>query len=701
MSGISGKQLEDASVPPTKLTTPFGPTGPPGPPGTSELIYQPGGVPGGNIYTTDATALTAIQLVNGACKVIVDPTAIGFANVPWTVNGDLTSAEFIGKYPGTIIETSAGGFLLNPARLTTLAVTTFDPAVPAIQFAPASPVDMTFNMNEGASIVMQAGGAIQPMLVNLSGGKKFSWFADQCSSPVDVTAVPGSTAVSLAPNQSVNWWITRATPGMTVSAVVEGDPSSRLVILFDETVNPAVLNQPGCTGPVQQVPTTFQSFGGAQGVSNILYAIQGASPNGANGSIYNPYATLADAFAAAAVLLPGSEHVTILMTGFFSENVVWPDVSGIALTGLATLITGSNTVSAVTSAPAIGWTGGVNSPMNHAVISNIQVQNFNGGGVYFDGGLSATGPFNNGSLKLEDVNIDGNGIPDVYDFFINNVGQAEFSGGNSNSGIDSGVKCMNSQLTVDGNANINDLLAFADFTQPNLNPTLVVNFSLNVINFRGQGSAICVIQPGGNANNVDMSGLTSTLFMGLGIRGTFVCGGFIGSPLNPGGGSPGTCVINIPPDPGGIPVIDILPFLFGGVNVFSTFAVTTTSLTPVSMDCRGAKFSNASPGAIRSGSNVNLDLRGAVWSDAALAVAGSGTIDRSPIVIPFYPLLVTPVTVPISPPLPAGATYTVATATDQLATVSTPEAGKTPIGFQATASVATSCDFTITRTNTP
>src|SRR5271163_1230564 len=189
-----------------------GPPGPPGPPGPSGagsgIIFRPGGVAAGNVYTTWATAYTALVAANGAATVYVD-SSLAPAVVPpgvypgfgcailspfnWTLSPaadpldvlTLDDAAVLNRWNGIV------GPLQVDCTCATTEAFTFDTG-------PIGAGDLDiFRLEYGASIVMLAGATVAAIQVP-AGGAFFlvSFFGPT----LDASATPGVPVIQLQGN---------------------------------------------------------------------------------------------------------------------------------------------------------------------------------------------------------------------------------------------------------------------------------------------------------------------------------------------------------------------------------------------------------------------------------------------------------------------------------------------------------------------
>ena len=137
---------------------------------TQTFLFQPGGSPGGNVYTTWASLYTALSLVSGPITVGVDST-LGAANVPsgaYTLN----NVTFVGAGQLTSSDsalTFQNGAVVTSVRLTFLSILAASQGGSVIFTVPTGVVT-TIYLGEGADSV--SNGA-SPFAEVQSGGKLF------------------------------------------------------------------------------------------------------------------------------------------------------------------------------------------------------------------------------------------------------------------------------------------------------------------------------------------------------------------------------------------------------------------------------------------------------------------------------------------------------------------------------------------------
>ena len=197
-------------------------------------------------------------------------------------------------------------------------------------------------------------------------------------------------------------------------------------------------------------------------------------------------------------------------------------------------------------------------------------------------------------------------------------------------------------------------------------------------------TALTSFNGGGAANQAPVISLLGTLGAGLGVV--------------PVGG--GALTITLPadagPDSGGLAPtvpsgVDLGQGTFWGAVAISKGAGANRN----TVNARGAFFFNT----ISSGNLIDLDLRGATFTQAALAVAGTGTIDRDTHTITGRAAAAVSTAVPAFVPFPAGVTYLVTTERLNAAagvTVSIVSKAANLFNFIASAAGAT-LGFTLTR----
>jgi len=163
----------------------------------------------------------------------------------------------------------------------------------------------------------------------------------------------------------------------------------------------------------------------------------------------------------------------------------------------------------------------------------------------------------------------------------------------------------------------------------------------------------------------------------------------------------GTITITLPLTTAGLPrmVLDLT-----GGSFYGTVAIDKTGggVVRQSVTAKGASFYAQAAGNITAGALIDLDLRGASFAQAALAVAGGGTIDRDKVTIQAVAVALAGTPVVFAIPFPSTVTTQYApqfTPTGVIAApVSASITARTAAGFTATAvGVAATGDFVVTR----
>jgi hypothetical protein len=141
---------------------------------------------------------------------------------------------------------------------------------------------------------------------------------------------------------------------------------------------------------------------------------------------------------------------------------------------------------------------------------------------------------------------------------------------------------------------------------------------------------------------------------------------------------------------------------FSGGHILGTVSLTKTNFSPATL--RGyaivqgqAQFDTTAVGGITANGYVALDLRSAGFNANSLATTGAASIDRSSISLASQVVTTAGTVINITPPLPAGATYTTSVTPLSVATtafVSNKNVGNVRVTVAANCSV----DLTIHRT---
>ena len=163
----------------------------------------------------------------------------------------------------------------------------------------------------------------------------------------------------------------------------------------------------------------------------------------------------------------------------------------------------------------------------------------------------------------------------------------------------------------------------------------------------------------------------------------------------------GNVTITLPLTTGGLPrmILDM-----SGGRFYGPVTLVAAGPNRQSVNAKGAIFYAASAGNISAGAFIDLDLRGATFAQAALAVVGSGAIDRDKVTIQAASVAPAGTAIVFAIPFPS-------TVTTQYTPQFTPTAipatalavaitARTATGFTATAvgvAVAATGDFVVTR----
>jgi hypothetical protein len=287
------------------------------------IIFRPGGVAGGNVYTTWPTVMAALTAVNGAVTVYVDSSIAPAVVPPGIYNG--FGCAVLSPYNDTLLVTppsnpidiltiadgatlsrwsSIRGLLTVECTCTTTAAFSFDYG----PMAPGNKIDL-FYMTLGAMIVMKAGAAVAAIQVPPIGF--FSLIAELAAT-LDATATPGVPVIMLNPMAGVifEFFNEVALNGEWIS----GGPGTNIKFSRDDTINPftsalfmgtlnddkvSIVTNESSGGAGAGMVATADGAGGviwspvtATPLTNVIFR-----PGGVAGG--NVYTTWATAFAAA------------------------------------------------------------------------------------------------------------------------------------------------------------------------------------------------------------------------------------------------------------------------------------------------------------------------------------------------------------------------------------------------------------------
>jgi hypothetical protein len=284
------------------------------------IIFRPGGVAGGNVYTTWVTVMGALTAVNGAVTVYVDSSIAPAVVPPGTWNG--LGCAVLEAYNDTLLVTppsnpidiltiADGGTLFRWKGLRgALTVRCTCTTTQAFLFnygplAPGNKVDIFF-VELGAQIIMLAGAAVAAIQVIPNG---LFGPIGHLGATFDATASPGFPIVALgaAAGLLTEFFDEVALNGEWIS----GPVGSNLKFGRDDTVNP--LTSAIFLGTLDDTKVsivTNESSGGAgagmvataDGTGGVIWAL----PSATDGVIFRPggvaagnvYTTWATAFAA-------------------------------------------------------------------------------------------------------------------------------------------------------------------------------------------------------------------------------------------------------------------------------------------------------------------------------------------------------------------------------------------------------------------
>lgn len=406
--------------------------------------------------------------------------------------------------------------------------------------------------------------------------------------------------------------------------------------------------------------------GGAMPLSRT-FIVDGTStaPGVPDGSIAHPFVTIAAAMAAGGAL-PILEPFSVLVgPGTYVEQVIWPERDRVALVG-------SGPGETIIEAPA-----GASSALEFApaaaagaAIHRMDVRDL----------TLVSGPPAQMALRMVSSTFFPLTTLDDGAYFLRVNCQAAFNGGPGQAAFISGIgnlyvadsfwatstalgftgtevtQIENCTTAFFSRCRLGDLHTnYTDGpTTPGSGRSIYQIDNATQIETRWiiSGHPICAAAPGtavrgtsGIVPTIDAAGLTN----GITHSAQLFLAGLVGNPVDPGSGA----VVVTFPDQAGAPEPANLALLGG--TFLGTMAVGQLAggLPRIIVPAYGATFMAFAPGSILAGLGIDLDLRAAKFEQPALAIALSGTIDRSQILLPPALLGPGPNLIPIVPPLPA------------------------------------------------
>lgn len=425
----------------------------------------------------------------------------------------------------------------------------------------------------------------------------------------------------------------------------------------------------------------------------------------ADGTINHPYKTIQAAINAA------TANTTIQVApGTYSENIVMRDLDGVCINGGSEMNT--TIVNAIAGHTFYWYPAAVSGALvNKFCLSNLELVNTDNTGTYHCLHIDATrvvypNTFIAEEFDIATVDFDGSQTQANTIVYLNNVGaqlfwHSQIYGGALtviNPGVfrATGMVIGNTadphdfNVTYDGNLPRNGL-GRNDITLA-AGSAVFGNVTLNghPIYQEDVDSVVVGAVNGANLSTFYASGrdYAPTLLM-YGQHGVVGLGGYYGN------------ITLTFPDPqtsgSAFNYVD-----FSGAHILGNVSLTKANLLPLS--ARGyavvqgqAQFDTASTGGITANGYVALDLKTAGFNANSLATTGAATIDRSSISLASQAVTTAGTVINITPPLPAGATYTTSVTPLSVATTAY-VSNKNASNVRVTVAANCSVDLTIHRT---
>ena len=280
--------------------------------GADGIIFRPGGVAGGNVYTTWPAVMAALTAVQGATTVYVD-SSIAPANVPPGVYNGFGPAKLAcyNTEDVDILNITDGATLSEWSGINGLFVSCACVTTAAFSFSEFA----SFNLFDFATLSL-AVGALVPAIQIATG--PFSWALISRMGSVDNSNAPTVATISIAAGSSATFYIQCAGPNfsfLTTGDEIGGPVGATVIWENDDTT--AALTSSLFLGTLNAAPTsvvTNATSGGAAagfvatatGTGGVVWSPVGVAmpltnvifrPGGVAGG--NVYTTWATAFAAA------------------------------------------------------------------------------------------------------------------------------------------------------------------------------------------------------------------------------------------------------------------------------------------------------------------------------------------------------------------------------------------------------------------
>lgn len=406
-----------------------------------------------------------------------------------------------------------------------------------------------------------------------------------------------------------------------------------------------------------------------QAVDGLLYVSPLVDPGG-DGSILAPFNSIGTAFAAVAALaIPG---LTVLCAkGTYSESLIWPDVEGTSLEGIA-----GETIIDAPAGDTLTWAPGAGLAFDRMAVRNLTLRNSNAGGrcLVLDGDATAVGTitrFGRVAFTFDGVPLDKSGAGDAASF--RSVGVIEVRACTMLQGPGTVVAGWTGNTTIHncgyvafrgailgllGGASLD--YAYDDAVGPMPTGGRQGVFLLDSTACNGsvtlRNTPLFVLDPTSVIYGAVL-GVGLSTFLGPNHAPIVILAGTVGTAA-----LAAATTLPLPAITAGfasVPFVDL-----SGGTFWGAVTISSTALGPARNYVRGqlARF-NA---AVSVGADTDLDIRTAFYTQALLGGVGNGALDRSQVgyAAGVIAALGTPKTIiPPLPPVgafyPAGAPYVV------------------------------------------
>lgn len=440
----------------------------------------------------------------------------------------------------------------------------------------------------------------------------------------------------------------------------------------------------------------FAPFAGPPAAAQWRGAIWVDGTNGndatGNGSILAPYKTISKAVS---VLVAG--QMVVLAAGTYNENVVWRDLDSTGLMGFSGAA--ATVIANVGASDTFTWTPAASAAdtIKRFRLQGVTLQNTTAGqrALVLDGSnIGFPNTMGEESIDLLDVLIVKTGAGQGA--FLNCLGYVNLTQSDSSLGFP--LSAFNETWQGATKAqNVSSFIArgvaFSSLDY-NYNPAdgptprtgrvfaaLLDGASVvptGVLTLRG--APIFVLDRTAVVYGSIDATLLASFFGGPGqnYNALVVLSGTVGSPLIPGSGG---VRLNLPDVAAGgtaQPFADLSSGVFAGRLQLKRLGGTRSTINAAQ-----ANFTLGAPDSVDAGALIDLDLRSAKYSQTALGVTATGTIDRDMVQMLNVPDAGGAQAIAIVPPLPATATYGVS-CTANTAGLAVGVTAKASNGFTAT-----------------